>query len=269
MMKDRAIKIWFHGVTGRMGTELVSLLKRDDQAAYRLVGGSAHRYIGIFRDGALITTPDQTLRAQLSQEKELVIIDFSSLEGNLALLDAVIEADLKETAILIGTTGLSDEVMEKWRNTSINQGLKLLFAPNTSLGILLLLRSSLALAAVCGKDFDIEMVESHHRGKVDSPSGTAKFLANQIAAKANLTPVYQRAGKRESGELGVFALRGGANPGEHTIKFMGEFEEITISHRSLSRSLFAKGALTLAGWLWQQKEGCYDLTQVELAAEAR
>ena len=165
--------------------------------------------------------------------------------------------------ILIATTGLSKPHIHGWKELSQKQGNSILFAPNTSLGILLTMHASLQMASLLLKQkFDIEMTEAHHRNKIDAPSGTVKFLAEQIAKQENLSISLNRTSKREDNELGIASIRGGSVFGEHTVHFMGEFEEISITHKALSRSLFAKGALTLGRWLMSKSAGQYGLGMV-------
>ena len=168
------------------------------------------------------------------------------------------------TRFLIGSTGLNPEQLSRWEQYAKSHNCPVLIAPNTSTGVLLTLQSALNIAkGLHGLDFDIEILESHHRNKIDSPSGTAMFLANNIAEHEKLSLNTNRTGKRKTDELGVVALRGGSVFGEHTVRFMGDYEEIMITHRALSRDLFASGALTLGKWLMNQNQGrIVQLTEV-------
>jgi 4-hydroxy-tetrahydrodipicolinate reductase len=122
-----------------------------------------------------------------------------------------------------------------------------------------------AARALKGKGFDIEIVESHHRNKVDSPSGTALLLAKNISEEIPKSEIISsRKSKRRAEEIGVHSIRGGNVFGEHHISFLGDSEEIVFSHRALSRSLFANGALVLGKWLADRKPGFYGLSDVEL-----
>ena len=255
-------KVWLNGYSGRMGSlitkelekhQRLSLFAFSDQKGWALASAS--------NNNDLPSTQD--IDFWFSQCE--LIIDFSSQQGNLFIKDLLKKNPLNSKAVLIGSTGIQPDIKNQWINLAKKQHLSLLFAPNTSLGILLTLRSSLSLAkSLRGKDFDIEILESHHRHKIDSPSGTARFLANHLADQENLVQKTNRSGKREREEIGVVALRGGSVFGEHTIRFMGDDEEIEITHRALNRNLFVKGALILAEWIINQKPGIYELPDVNI-----
>ena len=154
--------------------------------------------------------------------------------------------------------------IENWKDFIYAKKIRCLIAPNTSLGVLIQMQVAKKIAKILSKhDFDIEITESHHRYKKDSPSGTAKFLAENIAAQENLNICTNRTGERSKQELGLVALRGGNIFGEHTIKFLGLSEELEIRHRALSRKLFAEGAIVLGNWLNHQKVGFYKLEDID------
>jgi 4-hydroxy-tetrahydrodipicolinate reductase len=172
---------------------------------------------------------------------------------------------VRHKSVVIGTTGLPAAQLAAWRDTAAAQELRLLIAPNTSVGILVALKAAiLAATPLVGIGFDVEITETHHRAKVDAPSGTARFLADSLAqAIPELNVVTDRRGARQRGELGVHSVRGGGVFGEHEIRLLGDAEEIRISHRAFSRSLFASGALVLAGWILKQEPGVYGLLDVK------
>ncbi|MBF0441454.1 MAG: 4-hydroxy-tetrahydrodipicolinate reductase [Oligoflexales bacterium] len=257
------IKAWIHGYSGRMGYELLEAFKSETQY-FDLLGGSAEHLIGFYES--------QEIRAKINCNLYDIlpnvdlIIDFSSPEGNEYLQEqfSKITAE-KRIGVLIATTGLFESTIEKWKNLAQHNKLSVLFAPNTSLGVLLTLKSALNLSSILKpKGFDIEILESHHRNKADAPSGTAKFIAETIAKQHDLNTVYSRTSKRKHEELGVSSLRGGAVFGEHSIHFLGDFEEIVITHKAISRRLFANGALVLGRWLINQSEGVFSLLDVDL-----
>lgn len=253
------IKAWINGYSGRMGQEIAEAAKDDQQL--QIVGGSGHM---------LLKTQMRELEKYDVKDlakalKEIdIIIDFSNIDGNHLLYQAL--ESIEDKAVLIGTTGLSKERRDLWKKLAIDNSHRILFAPNTSLGVLLTMKVTQQLAATLHpRDFDIEIVESHHRHKSDSPSGTAKLLADRICDKVPLEIVTDRTGKRRDNELGIVALRGGSVFGEHEVRFMGDFEEISVTHRALSRSLFAKGSLILGHWLAQKKQnGHYGLVDIEI-----
>jgi 4-hydroxy-tetrahydrodipicolinate reductase len=255
--KDNLLPVWLHGCTGRMGHEVRAALQQPS-SRFTLMGGSAENFLGIFKNGELAQASYQEAIAVLKTCR--LVIDFSAPQGNKTLYDFFQKENIQELAVLVATTGLSEEEKSLWRDLIEPQKLKVMFAPNTSFGVLLVTKVCKQIAeALRGLDFDIELIETHHRNKLDSPSGTGKFIAAQIAAQEELELTFTRLGKRSKNELGVFGLRGGAVFGEHTIKFLGDFEEIEVTHKALSRSLFAKGALLIGSWLDKQSYGMYGL----------
>lgn len=255
------LRCWIHGATGRMGREILQVLQADPKN-YQFVGGSGHKLMGdLFHQGE--KTTEESLAQQLARTD--VIIDFSNVEANIVLLEALSKHPLTNKSIVIGTTGLAPETLTRWRALAEAKEHRILFAPNTSLGVLLTTLTSMKIAEVLrGQGFDIEIIESHHREKADAPSGTAKFMAEALAKQENLTITTNRQDRRKANELGVSALRGGLIFGEHEICFLGDSEELRISHRALSRSLFAKGAVKLVGWLTKQKPHFYQLLDIPL-----
>jgi 4-hydroxy-tetrahydrodipicolinate reductase len=190
------------------------------------------------------------LGLQDSAVKVDVVIDFSAPAANKNLLTDLKNRSGAKPAVLIATTGLEDSVIAEWREFAKATKSLVLVAPNTSIGVLVTLQAANLIGKKLSKlGFDIEISEIHHKRKQDAPSGTAKMLANSLAKNLDLTPVYDRKGARQSNEIGVFGLRGGGVYGEHTIGFFGEEESIELTHRALSRSLFAKGSMVLTQWL--------------------
>lgn len=252
------MKAWLHGYSGRMGQEITKALRSTK--SWTLVGGSSGR--GLMVEDHEGISWDQFSNVVTSAN---VLIDFSSVAGNLELQKIIRSDNHYSTAILIGSTGLEPKQIEEWKKIAKEKKIAILLAPNTSLGILLLHQISKLLGEVLSPlGFDIEILESHHRQKIDAPSGTAKFLAQGIAGALDKTIKVNREGKREPNEIGVTALRGGTVFGEHEIQYLGDDEEIKISHRALSRGLFAKGALLLAEWVADQKPGFYKLEDVTI-----
>jgi 4-hydroxy-tetrahydrodipicolinate reductase len=262
-VKRKPLKVWIHGISGRMGVEIQSALKAQTDT-FELVGGSEKKFVGTLNEGQTVT-PDKLAKA-LTDIKADLIFDFSNAEANQILEAAISKGKVKQVCVLIGSTGLNDGQLKKWQKIATTQGLKVLSAPNTSLGILILQNvARQAARALKGKGFDIEIVESHHRNKVDSPSGTALLLAKNISEEIPKSEIISsRKSKRRDEEIGVHSIRGGNVFGEHHISFLGDSEEIVFSHRALSRSLFANGALVLGKWLADRKPGFYGLSDVEL-----
>lgn len=192
------------------------------------------------------------------------ILDFSSPAGNAALLKTLQCDQLRNKSVLIATTALEENLLTKWKTLTAELDLRVLLAPNTSVGIALLVNAALSVMQTCGAEFDIELSEAHHRGKQDVPSGTALYIAQRLCQQDSRYYVNtQRQGKRQAHEIGISAVRGGRIYGEHRVDFFGNEEEITITHRALSRDLFAKGALHLASWLDKCSSGFYTLEDVK------
>lgn len=235
-----------------MGQE-IERLARSGEHGVTLVGGSAEE----------LSAPE--LARELARKRVDLIVDFSTPEGNAVLMKAVTGSKVQGAAILVGTTGLSSAAISAWARATKAQKLRLLVAPNTSVGVLIGLKAAL-LAAVplAGLGFDVEVVETHHRMKKDAPSGTAKFFAENLHAGIKGSKVVtNRRGARKTGEIGVHSVRGGGVFGEHEIRIVGMDEELTISHRAFSRKLFASGALVLGRWLVRQKAGRHHLEAVD------
>jgi len=200
----------------------------------------------------------------LDQDHGDVLVDFSAPDALQASLDRAVSGGIP---ILVGTTGLKDE-----HNRAIDEAAKsvaVLRAANTALGITLLAELVARAAEVLGPEWDIEVVETHHRNKVDAPSGTALILA-QTAARARgkkLTELgrFDRFGEphtREEGTIGFSSVRGGTVAGEHEVRFLGPHEQITLSHRAENRMIFAKGALAAARFLVGKPAGLYSMHDV-------
>ena len=247
------IDVGVYGGSGRVGTLLIKNLQNDDMARVAVV----HVLKGIDLDvpGAVVTNDLATLI-----EKSEVIIDFTLPEGTEALLEALLE---NPKPLVSGTTGLSQHQQNLM--IELSKKVPVLYATNMSLGIALLKRL-VAMTSEKLRDFDIEIVEMHHRYKKDAPSGTALTLA-EYAAKArgldlNKVRVSGRdgnIGERSKDEIGVFALRGGDIVGRHTVGFYNDGEFIELHHTATSRDTFAKGAIKAAKWLVSQDPGLYSI----------
>ncbi|MFK7823401.1 MAG: 4-hydroxy-tetrahydrodipicolinate reductase [Oligoflexales bacterium] len=246
-MKSEQKNLWIFGISGRMGQEIQDLSHHQKQI--NLLGG---------------TEEDTSLKTNVSGVGEAdLVLDFSGANGNKALLNLLADERLEKKAILIGSTGISSEDLNRWKDLASEFSHNILLAPNTSLGIYLSLQAALNIASICtGHGFDLEIEETHHKHKKDSPSGTAVYLAKQLAEETSFNPVYGRDNIRHDKEIGVQATRGGGVFGEHKIRFLGEHEEISISHRAYSRTLFAKGALVLGHWILKQKPGLYQISDI-------
>lgn len=235
------IQIGICGLKGRMGEEIKRCLNGDKEA---------NLAFGIDKEGDL---KDLFSRSTL-------IIDFSAPSGTKALLES---AKTSPKPLLIGTTGLDEKIFDLMQEASAS--MPVFYATNMSLGVAVL--NFLATqAATLLKNFDIEITEMHHRHKKDAPSGTAMTLAQSIAGarKLNLQKVRVSGrdgfvGARSKDEIAVMSLRGGDIVGRHTVGFYEDGEFLELSHNATSRATFAKGAITIAKWLYSQKAGYYTM----------
>ncbi|MEW9856027.1 4-hydroxy-tetrahydrodipicolinate reductase [Novosphingobium sp. M1R2S20] len=243
-MTSSATRIGIIGSAGRMGQAIAAAVV---QAGHMVAGG-------IDKDG------DVTALAAQSE----VLVDFSSpaaLEGNL---DAAAAAGVP---VVIGTTGLEER--HHFLIDHAAETIPVLQTGNTSLGVTLLAHLVQEAAARLGEDWDIEIVETHHRMKVDAPSGTA-LLLGEAAAKArgvDLAEASERGrdgmtGRRGTGTIGFAALRGGTVAGDHSVLFLGANERLTLSHLAEDRTIFAKGAVRACEWLVGQTPGRYTMPEV-------
>ena len=262
------IKVIVAGAAGRMGTRLVALLK--DSTALTLAGaieGKGHQAIGkdageiagCGRNGIQIT---DDLTALLKQGE--VVIDFSTPDATLNHLRTVSQ---HRRAMVIGTTGFSASELEELQ--SLTRQIPCVFSPNMSVGVNLIYKVISEMAKTLGDDYDIEVIEAHHRLKKDAPSGTAlkiaEVLARAVNRDLNQVGVFSRkglVGERKTQEIGIQTIRAGDIVGDHTILFGGMGERIEVTHRASSRDTFARGALRAAGWIVQQQPGLYDMMDV-------
>lgn len=242
------------GAKGRMGTTIARMARFDN--AFELAGLVERPELGCdLKDYACLMGTD--LHEVLLQTPKAVVINFTSPEGSIEA--AEICASLGNP-LVVGTTGLTPEDKAKLEDAAGRA--PLVFAPNMSTGINVLLKILPELVRALGDDYDLEMVELHHNQKKDAPSGTALRLAECLAEAKNwdLDEVgnYGRhgmVGERPKKEIGVQTVRGGDVFGVHTVYFMGPGERIEVTHQAHSRETFAAGALRAAAWLADKKPG--------------
>ncbi|HPG31963.1 MAG TPA: 4-hydroxy-tetrahydrodipicolinate reductase [bacterium] len=261
------IKIGVVGATGRMGrmiinsilqnekTELAAGLERKD---HPLIGKNICDIIGTGEINSKIKLTDNI--NEFINDSE-VIIDFSSIESTLNLLKNI---KLKSKKVVIGTTGFSEK--EKKIITGFSKNNACVFSPNMSMGVNLLFKLASVTAAAIGKMYDIEIIESHHNKKKDSPSGTAVKIAEVICEAVDRDiekcGVYGRkgiTGERTKKEIGIHAVRAGDIVGEHTVIFAGYGERIELTHKAHTRETFANGAVNAAVWVNTKKSGLYSM----------
>lgn len=262
------IKVIVAGAAGRMGCRLVSLIK--DSTALMLAGAlegkgnpalseDAGEIAGSGHAGIPITDDLATLL-----ERGEVVIDFSSPEATLAHMQTAVTY---RRAMVIGTTGFSGPALDELK--LLAKQIPCVFSPNMSVGVNLLYKVVGEMAKTLGEDYDIEVIEAHHRLKKDAPSGTAlkiaEVLARSVNRDLNQVGVYARKGligERTKGEIGIQTIRAGDIVGDHTVLFGGMGERIEVTHRASNRDTFARGALRAARWVVRQPPGLYDMMDV-------
>jgi len=262
------IKVVVAGAAGRMGCRLVSLVR--ESSALTLAGaleGTGHQSLG---DDAGITAgaghagiPITDDLAALMKQGE-VVIDFSAPRATLEHLRIVAQ---HRRAMVIGTTGFSVSELDELK--SLAQQIPCVFSPNMSVGVNLIYKIIGEMAKTLGDEYDIEVIEAHHRLKKDAPSGTAlkmaEILAQSVNRDLNQVGVYARKGligERVRDEIGIQTIRAGDIVGDHTVLFGGMGERIEVTHRASSRDTFARGALRAAQWVVPQHPGLYDMIDV-------
>ena len=238
------MKIGIIGSAGRMGQALVDAIQAD---------GHEHAG-GVDKDGDL---------AALIAASEIVV-DFSSPHALEANLDACVAAG---KPIVIGTTGLEER--HHFLIDDAARDIPVLQTGNTSVGVTMLAALVEQAARQLGEDWDIEILEMHHRHKVDAPSGTA-LLLGEAAAKGRAVDLKDHSdrardgitGGRKAGNIGFASLRGGSVAGDHMVIFASDNERIELVHRAENRAIFANGAVKAAVWLMRQKAGRYNMQEV-------
>lgn len=196
-------------------------------------------------------------------EKIDVIVDFSH-PSNLEMIMEYAEKNL--TALVIGTTGYKEEQISAIK--AMAQKVPVVYTSNFSLGITIFQQVLKQITPVLRNSFDIELIEKHHRMKVDAPSGTAKMLLASLEEGKEYPKVYGREGFGKRGEeIGVHVVRGGTIPGEHTVIFAGEDEVFEITHRAGSNRIFAAGAVLAAQFATGKVPGLYDMKDVLFGQE--
>jgi 4-hydroxy-tetrahydrodipicolinate reductase len=255
------------GAGGRMGGAIIRVISdaRDVKLAAAVehaksdkLGADAGQLAGVAKLGVPVTTG---LPASGVAD---VWIDFSSPEATAANAAGAVAA---KAALVVGTTGVTAEGKEALAAAA--KTCPVVFAPNTSVGVTALIRLVADAARLLGPDFDLEIVETHHRKKRDAPSGTALRLAESLAEATgrNLAQDarYERhgdVGPRTQAEIGIQTVRGGDVIGDHTVFFLGLGERIEITHKASSRDTFAQGAVRAARWVVGKPPGLYEMRDV-------
>ena len=256
------------GAAGRMGNRLVALLQEDKEL--RLVGAlEAPGHPALGRDageaaGVGRLTVPITADAEAALGKDRILIEFSVPDASLAHARLVARQGGRA---VIGTTGFTPAQREEL--AAIGRSIAILVAPNMSVGVNVAFRILADMARMLGDDYDVEIVETHHRFKKDAPSGTALRMAEVVAEALGRdlakTAVYDRHDKlaeRSRKEIGIAALRSGDVVGEHTVSFGALGERLELTHRAQSRDNFARGALRAARFIATARPGLYSMQDV-------
>ncbi len=242
-----------NGATGRMGREVVETAadREDATVAFGVTPDTGN-------DPGVPLYEPSALETALADHDPDAVVDFSVPEATVDLAGACAEAGV---ALVSGTTGFEDDQLAVFQETG--QAVPVLLASNFSRGVQALLGAlGPALAALPG--YDVELLETHHNGKRDAPSGTANTILEAIATQRDFEPVYGREGvqPRADDEIGVLVRRAGDVRGEHEVTFAANDEVLTIGHRAEDRAVFAAGAIDAAVWLADRESGLYDFGDV-------
>jgi 4-hydroxy-tetrahydrodipicolinate reductase len=261
-------KVAVVGAGGRMGRALIQAVSEADglnlgaateRAGSPLLGRDAGELAGIEATGVSLVEDLAAVTGDFD-----VVIDFTAPQATLVHLQICREAGKK---MIIGTTGLSDE--DKERLAQAGEEIAIVFAPNMSVGVNLCFKLLELAAGVLGDDADVEIIEAHHRHKVDAPSGTAlrmgEVVADALGRDLQACAVYGREGQtgaRERQTIGFETIRAGDVVGEHSVWFAMEGERIEIAHKATSRMNFARGAARAADWIASRENGLFDMQDV-------
>ncbi|QEQ95617.1 4-hydroxy-tetrahydrodipicolinate reductase [Neptunomonas concharum] len=262
------MRIAVMGAAGRMGKTLIEAICQAEGVQLTvgtvlpdssLIGADAGEVAGVGRLGVPLVATLGEVKDQFD-----LLIDFTSPETTMENLSFCAEHGKK---IIVGTTGLDDE--QKAHLAACAEKTAVMFAPNMSVGVNVCFKILDTIARTLGDDYDIEIIETHHRHKVDSPSGTAlrlgEVVADALGRDLKECAVYGREGQvgaRTRKEIGFETIRAGDVVGDHTVLFATEGERIEITHKASSRMTFAKGAVRAAAWLADKEAGQFDMQDV-------
>ncbi len=261
-------KIAIAGAGGRMGRTLIdacdqadacTLTAATERPGSSLIGVDCGELAGLGRTLGVSVAPSLATAEDFD-----VLIDFTHPTITTQHVDFCLQ---KEKRLVIGTTGCDETLEAKIREAA--ETISIVYAPNMSVGVNLCLKLLQTAARVLGDEVDIEVIEAHHRHKVDAPSGTAlkmgQVVADTLGRDLKSCAVYGRegqTGERDSTTIGFETIRAGDIVGEHTVMFAGIGERVEITHKASSRMTFAKGAIRAAHWLSDKKHGLFDMMDV-------
>lgn len=261
-------KIAISGASGRMGLNLIKACEQNS---------SAYLSVALEREGSDSLGKDAGLIAGIQAQAVEVVSVIEGLDDSFDVLVDFTRPDVcleklafcvaKNKAMVIGTTGFSDQQKQQIKQAA--ESIPVVFAPNMGVGVNVTLKLLEMAAKAMGDEVDIEVIEAHHRHKVDAPSGTAlgmgEAIVNALGTTLEEKAVYARegiTGERVKGSIGFSTIRGGDIVGEHTVMFIGEGERVEITHKATSRMTFASGAIKAACWLSDKKAGLYNMQDV-------
>lgn len=259
------IKIAVNGACGRMGARIAALVFEDPEL--ELVAAlERNGHLSLGKDVGSVAGCGETdikITTILNTHAD-VLIDFSSPESTVAIAEV---CEKKNIALVVGTTGLNSQVHEKIQHFS--RKIPCLVSPNMSVGVNVMFNLVAQVSKMVGKEFDIEIIETHHRFKKDSPSGTALRLAEKICEatdrKMDKDVVYGRSGitgERPMNQIGIHAVRSGDVIGDHTVVFGSLGERIEITHKAHTRDTFVRGAIRAAKFIAKKPPGMYSMSDV-------
>ncbi|MFQ5329572.1 MAG: 4-hydroxy-tetrahydrodipicolinate reductase [Thermodesulfobacteriota bacterium] len=256
------------GAAGRMGRAIIGVITGTE--GFELVGATEHgEHPSIGKDAGESAGVGK-LGVKITRDfgraigKADAVIDFTSPDATMEHLEVACQ---KGVPMVIGATGLSHSQRDRMK--VLGKTMSIMAAPNMSVGVNVLLKVVSDMAQILGNDYDIEIIEAHHRHKKDAPSGTAlrlgEVIANSVERKLEDVAVYERhgiIGARRDDEIGIQTVRAGDIVGDHTVLFGGPGERIEVTHRAHSRDTFASGAVRAARWIVGQPDGLYDMQDV-------
>lgn len=256
------------GAAGRMGKRIVQVVQENPETTltgaferpdHPEIGRDAGMVAGVEKTGVSIAPSIQ----EAIQNGE-VLIDFTAPESTLVNIREIVSKGL---AMVIGTTAIKGEMLVELE--ALAPKIRCVFAPNMSVGVNVMFKIAGEMARILGNDYDMEILETHHRLKKDAPSGTAmrlaEILADAVSRDLEAVGVYERKGmigQRTDEEIGIQTWRAGDITGEHTVMFGGIGERLELTHRAHNRDNFARGAVRAALWVSHQPNGLYDMQDV-------
>lgn len=260
------IKVAVTGACGRMGSKIIKkILEQEDMELVAAIespntsleGKDVGVLIGVGRLGVPVNG-SQNLSKVLEDNKVDVLVDFTIAD---AAVDTIKTTALNNVNLVVGTTGFSEEQMEEIKAAISKNNIKAVIAPNMSVGVNVFFKILEELTPILS-DYDVEIIEAHHKHKADAPSGTAvrasEIIAQQLDRKISEVGVYGRAGMvgaRNPEEIGIHAVRGGDIVGDHLVMFAGDGERLEIIHRAHSRQAFVSGVIKALRFIKDAKSG--------------